>query len=638
MGLRKVNIIPGFDKQDTPTAAEGRYVDGDNVRFRYSTPEKIGGWSQQTTSKLAGVSRAMHDWSDLDGTKYVAVGTNKTLNLLTGDKFYDITPLANTVATCSLTSSSGSSTVTIQKTSHSLDAGQLVIFQNVTLPGGGATSFTADNFSTTNVFEIQSVSANSFNVVMASSESGSGMSSAGNVDTRPYEVIGPAFQTSQFGWGTGTWNLSTWGTARPSSSVTLDPGGWFLDNFGEILVATVHNGKSFSWSPSAANPLETRATIIANAPTASVGTIVSDKDRHLIFFGTETTIGNNTTQDKMFVRFSDQENFNEYNPTSTNTAGSIRLDTGTEILTGVQGKDYILLITDNAAYTMQFVGPPFTFSTRQVGTGCGIFGRNAAVFANGVVYWMGPGGFFGFDGTVKSLPCSVEDFVFKTTTGNLGINVDNGSQLVYAGHNSLFNEINWFYASANSTEINRMVTYNYAENLWTTGTLSRTSWIDAKVFDQPKATEFNSSGQPNFPTILGATTGSTVLYDHEVGFDELNLFTTGTTTTAISSFIRSGDFDLDVDGDGEYFMSMSRIIPDFKELNGTSKVTIFLRRYPNDTAVSSTLGPFDISNTTQKINTRARSRQASIKIESDKAGQYWKLGLFRYDVRPDGRR
>jgi hypothetical protein len=638
MALKKISLAPGFNKQATASQAEGQWQDGDNVRFRYGAPEKIGGWEQVDTSEVKGVARALHNWSDLDGTKYTALGTDKVLVLESGGAFYDISPLKSTVATCTLDSTTGSSTVTVNKTSHGLSEGDLLLFSNITLPGGGATGFTAANFTSV-TYEVQSNTANTFQVQMQSNETGTGMSAAGNVDLKPYEEVGPSFQTFQYGWGTNTWNLSTWGTTRPSAGVILDPGKWSLDNFGQLLIATIHNGKSFSWDPSASNPFEQRAALITNAPTAAVKTLVSDRDRHLIFLGTETTIGDTTTQDKMFIRFSDQENLNDYTPTSTNTAGTFQIDQGTKIVGGVQAKDYTLIVTDKAAYLMQFVGPPFTFSIRQVGSDCGLAGQNAIIYANGMVFWMSnSGGFYVFDGTVKSLPCSVEDFVFDTQGDDLGINLNEGSELISTGHNPLFSEVSWFYTQATSTQNDRIVTYNYAENVWTTGSLARTSWVTSGVLPLPRATEYLSSRLSNFPVISGNTQGATILYDHETGTNQIRNYTTGSVTSAISSSIESGDFDLDIDGDGEYFMSMNRFVPDFKYLNSTCNVTILLRRYPNDSQSVSPLGPFTINSTTDKVNTRARSRLAAIKISADQVSNNWRYGLFRFDANADGKR
>ena len=357
-----------------------------------------------------------------------------------------------------------------------------------------------------------------------------------------------------------------WGDASSSSTVSIDPANWSLDNFGNFLIATVHNGETFTWDASATNALQTRAIIGTGMPTKSVMTIVSDRDRHLFHLGTETTIGTASSQDKMFIRFSDQENKSDYAPTSTNTAGTFKLDDGTQIIGAFKGKDYILVLTDTAAYEMQFVGPPFTFSIRKVGSNAGLLGQHAGVFANGAVYWMGKtGGFFVYDGTVKSLPCLVEDFVFTTTGNNLGINYDSG-QLVFGGINELYSEINWFYPSSGSTLINRVVTYNYAENVWTTGTLDRTTWMGSTVFEVPYATDFQASDTPTFPVVSGVSNGATIYYAHEVGLNQLN---GDGTTTAIPSFIKSGEFDLNgrqgVPGDGEFILSIRRFLPDFKK-------------------------------------------------------------------------
>jgi len=440
-----------------------------------------------------------------------------------------------------------------------------------------------------------------------------------------------------------------WGQSAISSTITLDPGLWSLDNFGQILIATIHNGETFTWDAGAASARNQRATLMTNAPTKSRITSVSDRDRHVFHFGTETTIGNTTTQDPMFIRFSDQENFNEYQPTAVNTAGTFRLDQGNEIVGAVSGKDYTLVLTDTAAYVLQYVGPPFTFSIRQVGTNCGLIGQNAISYSDGKVFWMsGEGGFFVFDGTVKAIPCFVEDFVFTTNGDNLGINY-NSSMLVYAEHNSLYNEINWFYPTSDSQQVNRCVTYNYAENLWTTSSLARTSYIDTGVYDLPYATEYIKTALPTFP-IQGvtATYGATTYYEHEKGTDQIN----SSGTTSINAFIKSGDFDItagkgmmggtnttpNYKGDGDYMMSVKRFIPDFKVLTGNSKITLLLNNYPSDTAVSSPLGPFTITSTTDKIDTRARGRLVAVRIENDGTGETWRYGTLRLDAKPDGRR
>jgi len=436
--------------------------------------------------------------------------------------------------------------------------------------------------------------------------------------------------------GAGVEYYTAWGQAALSSTTLLDPATWSLDHFGQKLVCTIKNGKIFEWDPLSVTTaaLETRATVISGAPTTSVMSIISERDRHLIVLGTETTIGSASTQDKMFIRFSDQETLNDYQPTSVNTAGTFRLDSGVKIVGATKGKDYILVVTDTAAYTMQFVGPPFTFSIRQVGSNCGLIGQHAIKYVNGRVWWMGQaGGFFVYDGTVKSIPCLVEDFVFTNKGNNLGINYGAG-EVVYAGLNHLYEELSWFYPKAGSDEPDRVVTYNYSENTWTTGTLARTSWYDSTLYDNPYASEFDPTATPSFPVIQGVTNanGASIYYAHEVGNNQVS---SAGVKTAIPAFIQSGDFDL---GEGQTFMSIRRFVPDFKLLTGDAQVTVNLRDYPTDGAVSSPLGPFTITSSTDKVDTRARSRFASLKIANTSTDQSWRYGTFRADIQEDGMR
>ena len=719
--LQKLNFKPGFNKQITDSGAESQWVDGDFVRFRYGLPEKIGGWKQLTNSNttLPGVARAQHAFTSLTGERYVAIGTSQGLFLYYEGEFFDITPIDNDVITgADFDATSGSATVTVNKTSHGLQNGRYITFSSVTVPTGSG--YATTDF-TNNSFEVLNKTNDTFEITMPSNSAGT-TSGTGAAQIDPYVIIGPTFQTVGLGWGTAGWDgasgLTTtlngallddtngtggsgtsitltstdnfpttgaikvgaefisytgisgndltgitraaagtrsahsngasveyyigWGESAISSTITLDPGLWSLDNFGQILIATIHNGETFTWNAGTASARNVRATIMANAPTRTRLTQVSDRDRHVFHFGTETTIGDSTTQDPMFIRFSDQENFNVYQPTAINTAGTFRLDKGNEIIGAVSGKDYTLVLTDTSAYVIQYVGPPFTFSIRQVGTNCGLIGQNALSYSDGKVFWMsGEGGFFVFDGTVKAIPCLVEDFVFTTSGDNLGINY-NSSMLIYAEHNSLYNEISWFYPTSDSQQINRCVVYNYAENLWTTSSLARTTYIDTGVYDLPYATEYSKTALPTFP-IQGvtATYGATTYYEHETGTDQVN----SSGTTSIDAFIQSGDFDIvnsnnmaNLQGDGQFIMSIKRFVPDFKVLDGNSKITLLLNNYPTDTASSSPLGPFTITSSTDKVDTRARGRLLAIKIENDAIGETWRYGTLRVDIKPDGRR
>ena len=646
MPLQKIQFKPGFNKQQTATGAEGQWIDGDNVRFRYGQPEKIGCWEQLVAGTMAGPVRDQHTWTDLNGVRYAALGTSKVLIIYYEGAFYDITPLDAAISGFTFSSTTGSATVTLNKTAHGVAEGSYILFSGITLPSGGETGFSAGQF-TNNTYEVITADDDSFTITMSTVESGSGMSAQGAATVTPYITIGPVFETPAYGWGTGQWGEESWGTARSSSTVVLDPGSWSLDNYGQLLVATVRNGKTFTWSPLTAEPaaLTTRAAVVSGAPTRSLMSLVSDRDRHLFLMGTETTIGTPSKQNRMFIRFSNQEDINTYNPTATNTAGTFLLDQGNEIVTAVQGKDYVLVLTDQAAYVIQFVGPPFTFSLRQVGSNCGCLGQHAAVYAQGAVYWMGfAGGFFMYDGTVKQLPSLVEDFVFTTQGGAPGINYD-ANQITYGYHNSLYNEVGWFYAADASQQINKNVVYNFLEQSWTTGTLSRTSYNDAQTYDLPYATEFTVDGTPSFPAVQGVTNryGSSKYYAHEIGTNEVDA---AGATTAISSYILSGDYDLSeqgLAGDGEFIMRVSRFIPDFKNLAGSAKVTLFFRDYPAQNSQSYAngpliTGPFTINTTTNFVSTRVRGRQVSVKIENDNLNETWRYGTLRLDIHAGGRR
>jgi hypothetical protein len=649
MPLQKINFKPGFNKQQTATGAEGQWIDGNNVRFRYGQAEKIGGWEQLVASQIAGPVRAQHTWTDLNGKKYAALGTSKVLVIYYESDFYDITPINADQTGCTFDSTTGDDEVTVNLTAHGLIVGDYFKFKSVTLPGGGVTGYTTSDFQT-NVFEVISQpTANTFTITMPSNESGSGMSAQGSATLNSYITIGPVFQTPAFGWGVDIWGSEVggegWGEEADVTNVTLDPGSWSLDNYGQLLVATVRNGATFTWNPTGASALDTRAVIVANAPTKSLLSLVSDRDRHLFLMGTLDDLADSTSQNKMFIRFSDQEDINVWNPTATNTAGTFLLDQGNEIITAVQGKDYVLVLTDQAAYVIQFVGPPFTFSLRQVGSNCGCLGQHAAIYAQGAVFWMGfGGGFFMYDGTVKQLPSLVEDFVFTTAGGTPGINYD-ANQIAYGYHNSLYNEVGWFYASNNSQQINRTVVYNFMEQSWTTGNLARTSYNDTQTYDLPYATEFYRTNVPTFPVINGATNtfGASKYWAHEVGVNEVDA---SGNATAIPSYIQSGDYDLSeqgLAGDGEFIMRVSRFIPDFKNLDGNAKITLFFRDYPAETEQSDSngpliTGPFTITTSTNFVSTRVRGRQVSIKIENDAVDESWRYGTLRLDIHAGGRR
>jgi hypothetical protein len=714
--LQKIGFQPGFNKQVTSTGGEGQWQGGDNVRFRYGTPEKIGGWAQLGSVDLAGRNTAIHHFINTAGIKYAALGTNRILYVYSGGIFYDITPIkATTTLTSAFTTTNGSTAVTITFASdHGINAGDIILLDSFT-------TITNSNYTSTffddNKFMVTSIPTSAtITITMPSAETGSGATTSGGVRVQHYYTVGPAAEVASTGWSLGQWGgtqsgqfISTlssainasvtsltmasstsfpssgtiiidseliaytgnsggtltgltrgasgttaaahssgatvtdassyagWGAAA-SGDIITDPGLWSLDNFGNTLIASIFNGETFSWNGNATNATNTRATIISGAPTASRTMIVSAPDRHLVFFGTETTVGTKTTQDEMFIRFSSQEDINTYTPTATNTAGTQRLSDGSRIVGCLRGRDVTYIWTDTALFIMKFVGPPFTFSFQQVGTNCGLLGKNAAVEVDGSAYWMSENGFFRYTGKLESLRCLVEDFVYDD------INTI-PKEHINAGLNNLFGEVMWFYPNSGSGVVNRVVSYNYIDStpqrsIWTTGTLARTSWQDSAVFGKPHATAYDASGTGSATDkdyIYGNTDGVSTYYEHETGLNQVK----EGATTAITANIESGDFDIGqqgLDGDGEYMMKIRRIIPDFLAQTGDARITLNLRDYPNDTSVSSTLGPFTITSGTQKIDTRARARSISLKVDNTSTSQFWRLGTFRLDIQPDGRR
>ena len=646
MALLDFQFVPGIDKQNTTVGAEQRWVDCDNVRFRYMLPEKVGGWSSLITDTIVGVARREFAFVDLAGNRYVAIGTDKFLLIYFEGQLYDVTPLKTTLSSCTLATTSGSAVCSITKASHGLSAGDIILLDNVTLPAG--TGYVNSDFED-KLFQVTSITSSSVFTITQSSNASATVSTGGSLEVKPYETVGPSAQSYGYGWGTDTWGAGNWGEASSATDVTLEPGLWSLSNFGQVLVATIANGKTFTWNAGATDPLTVRASTstsgfaTTNNPTATRVTLVSPTTRHLIHLGTETTIGTPSTQDDMFIRFSEQEDINDYTVTAINTAGSQRLQDGTKIMGALKAKESILVWTDNALYTMKFVGAPFTFGFEQVGTNCGLIGKNAAVEIDGVAYWMSTNGFFAFDGTVKSLPCTVEDYVYDQADTTKG-------QQVYAGLNNQYTEVTWYYPSTNSEYNDQYVIFNYGESgpripggVWYIGTEARTTWIDATVYPNPIATKFNDSATGTFPVIVGESgLGQTTLFEHEVGTDQVN--PDGSTTT-VTSFIQSYDYDLQqrMRGQaysvaGDVFLAVRRFLPDFKNLAGNAEVTLAVKRYPSDSQTTTALSPFTVTTSTQKKDTRARGRFVNIKIANTDVSESWRFGTMRLDIQPDGRR
>jgi hypothetical protein len=719
--LQKIQFAPGFNKQVTATGGEGQWVEGDNVRFRYGYPEKIGGWAQLGSTSLTGRNTAIHHFVNTAGIKFAALGTNRILYAYSGGIFYDIHPIkATTTLTSAFSTTNGSAVVTLTFASaHNINKSDVILldsFTSITNSNFGSGDFTDIKFMVTDI-----PTDTTLTITMPSNEGGSGATTSGGIRVQHYYPVGPAVEVASTGWGLGSWggvaqgqftstlssginasvtsltmasstsfpssgtvqvgselitytgnsggtlsgltrgangttaaihssgatvtdasNFFAWNAAA-SGDIVTDPGLWSLDNLGNSLVATIFNGESFTWDSNANNATSTRAAIASGAPTASRDMLVSTPDRHLIFFGTETTIGTKSTQDEMFIRFSSQEDITDYTPTATNSAGTQRLADGSRIVGALRGRNAIYVWTDTALFIMRFVGAPFTFAFEQVGTNCGLIGKNACVEVDGTAYWMSENGFFRYGGQLESLPCLVEDHVFDD------INTI-PKQHINAGLNNLFGEISWFYPNSGSNVVNRVVTYNYIESspqrpIWTTGTLDRTAWSDSAVFGKPHASQYDANtnvASTSSTYVQGNTDGSSIYYEHEKGLDQIK----EGATSAITANIQSGDFDIgltqdggaSLKGDGEFMMKIRRVLPDFLSQTGDTRITLNLKDFPNDTAASSSLGPFTVTSGTQKIDTRARARSISLKVDNTSTSQFWKLGTFRIDIQPDGRR
>ena len=724
--LQKLGFVPGFNKQVSELGAEGQWFDGDNVRFRYGTPEKIGGWDQLGSDKLTGATRALHHWDDNAGIKYAALGTNRILYVYSGGTYYDIHPIRVTLTGCTFTSTASSTTVTVKSSlTNGLSDNDIVLFESVSGVTAVGSTFNDATFEGKKFMVTSVPDATTFTITMDAQESGTPLSASGSASVLCYYTVGPTQQLGGYGWGTALYggtatgpatttlasgindavtdipltssaafptsgeirigsedisftandtttgilsggarevngtskaphsggdtvtNISdyvAWGDAS-SADFTIAPGLWVLDNYGTKLIALIYNGPCFEWD--ATGSTSTRATIIANAPTASRHVLVSTPDRHLVFFGTETTVGTSSSQDDMFIRFSNQEEItgaDAYTVTATNTAGSQRLAAGSVIMGAKRGRDAIYVWTDTSLFLMRFVGAPFTFSFEQAGTNCGLLGKNACIEVDGTAYWMSENGFFMYDGQLKTMPCLVEDYVYDSLNST-------SKDLVNCGLNNLFGEIQWFYCSGGSDVVDRVVTYSYVESkmhkrpIWTTGSLPRTAWQDSAVFDKPHACAYDATDNASFD-VTGNTSGTTIYYEQETGTDQVD---TGGVITAVIGTITSGDFDItqrrgaqgkvigmpDLRGDGEYVMKIRRFIPDFISQTGDTQVSLITKNFPAD---SSTTTSFTITTATDKVDTRVRARSIALKIANLAAAEDWKLGTFRLDIQPDGRR
>lgn len=637
MPLTKLQFQPGINKETTSYSNEGGWFDMDKMRFRAGFPEKIGGWVKLGLKSFLGTCRALHAWRTINLDNYLGLGTNLKYYIEEGEGYYDITPIRATTAAGDVTFAAvdGSSVLTVSDTAHGAVVGDFVTFSGAVSLGGQITAAVLnqeyqiatiinDDSYTIVARAVATVADITVNgqytptpVVADSSDIGDG----GAAIVGAYQ-INVGLDTAIFGngWGAGTWSRGTWGSGASVDALTDTLRIWTHDNFGEDLVINVYNGGIYYWD--ASSGLTTRAVPLtslsgaSNPPTVAAKVIVSDVDRHVIAFGCNPL--GSSTQDPLLIRFSDQENAADWTPTTTNTAGDLLVGSGSRIVTAVETRQQILVLTDISVHAMQYLGPPFTFGINMLAEGTTVAGPNAAVAVDDSVFWMGQTEFYVYNGSVQKLPCSVRDYVFSN------FNADQ-IEKVYCSTNTSFAEIWWFYPSANSENIDRYVVYNYEQNVWYYGSMARSSWLDRGVVGFPIAAGLDG-----------------YLYYHENGFDD------GSTSpaTGINAYIESSQFEI---ADGNNFSFVSRLIPDitFRNSTATSPSVVFTmkaRNFPggaylqddNETVTKTASTP--VEQFTNQVYVRLRGRSMALRVESSTTGIGWRLGSPRIDVRPDGRR
>ena len=639
MPLSKLQFKPGVNREITAYSNEGGWFDIDNVRFQKGYPEKIGGWQKRSSNSFLGTCRALHPWVSLSRDQYVGVGTNLKYYIDEGGFYNDVTPLRLTTSAGAITfaASNGSSELTVSHSNHGAVVNDFVTYSGAASLGGVITAdvlnqeYYVTEVIDTGSYKIKartagtSISDITVNgqlsptlVTANSSDSGNG----GGSVVGAYQInTGLDIGVSGAGWGAGTWSRGTWGSSSSDAIVTNTLRLWSHDNFGEDLLMNVRDGGIYYWDET--NTLSTRGvdiTTIAgsnSAPTVAKQILVSDRDRHVIAFGCDTE-ADPGVQDPLAIRFSSQESLTDWETRSDNTAGELRLGSGSEIVTALETRQQILVFTDTTLYSMQFLGPPFTFGVNSLSENITIAGPNAAIAVDDNVFWMGRAEFYVYSGAVQRLPCLVRDFVFSDI---------NEEQLdkINAALNTEHSEIWWYYPSANSSEVNRYVVFNYQEQVWYYGSFGRTAWIDRGIFDFPFAA--NADGY---------------IYEHEIGFDD------GTTnpTTPINAYIQSSPIDI---GDGEQFMLLRKMIPDVDFRDSTAllpdvDITLDVKNVPDGTYSKTETDTFvktqaaSVSARTEQLYFRLRGRQMRFKIASDDLGVTWRLGSPRLDIRSDGRR
>tara|TARA_R110001632_G_scaffold22238_2_gene64167 strand:- start:1182 stop:3035 length:1854 start_codon:yes stop_codon:yes gene_type:complete len=617
MALSKINFAPGVNKEGTEYSADSGWFDSDKVRFRKGRPEKIGGWTKFSETSFLGVCRSILDWASLESIRYIGLGTHLKFYVVSGDLFNDITPIRLTSGAGDPTfaAANGSSTITVTENAHGAVVNDFVTFSDAASLGGTIIAavlnqeYQVASVPTTNTFTIVAKDTSGVTVTANGSDTGNGGSST----VAAYQIN---TGTNSFATGTG-WGTAGWGVTAFGSVSSLSSAGqlrlFSQDVFGEDLVFNPRGGGIYYWDESAGTGSRgvniTSLSGASNAPTIALQVMVSDIDQHVIAFGTNP-IGSSAI-DPLFIRFSDQENAADWTPTATNTAGGVRINSGSQIIGAVQGRQEIIIFTDVSVHSMRFIGAPFTFQFQTISSDVSMISPNAAVNARGSIYFMDKGGFYVYNGSVQPLPCSVKEFVFSN------LNEDQAFK-VFAAENNAFSEVTWFYpVGTGDTEVTNYVTFNYAENLWSVGTLVRGAWRGAGTRNNPLASSIITSTNANY------------LYSHEDGFDDDG--------SAMTAFIESGDLEMD---DGERFMLIRRIIPDFafSGITGDASIDMTIKGKDFPLQDASTLSSSTVTSSTLQNHIRVRSRSPIVRLESTGVGYGWRLGNLRFDIRTDGKR
>ena len=630
MPLTKLNFKPGINKEETDYSNEGGWVDGDKIRFRKGRVEKIGGWEKFSPSSIIGSARALHSWISLGGSKYVGIGTTNKYYIEEGGTYNDVTPIRkNTTNAATFAATNGSSTVTVTDASHGAVSGDFVTFSSAVSLGGNVTAavlnqeYQIDLVTGTNTYTITAKDTSGATVTANASDSGNG----GSATDAAYQTnSGLDFYVESTGWGVGTWGAGAWGSSTALSD-TNQLRLWTHDNFGEDLIINPRGGSIFRWVEN--DGLSTRAVQLSAVsganlvPTKGLQVITSETDRHLIVLGADPISGSSRTGsiDPMLIAFSDQENALEFEPLSTNTAGSLRLSSGSSIVGGLKARQEVLIWTDTSLYSMNFIGPPLTFAVNLINEGAGLLGPKAAVNSPKGVFFMSKKGFYFYNGSVQKLPCSVQDYVFSDLDESQAFKC-------FGGLNEEFSEVWFFYPSLtdDEREITRYVIYNYEENSWSIGSLERYAWLAAGVLNKPLA--------------AGEDTSVKYIYEHEKGFNN-------DTGSMDGVFVESADIDI---ADGDNFVFLKRILPDILFVNdlGTSQdpaINIVVKRRDFNNQTLSTDSTTQITASSTFGSLRSRTRQFVLRFESDddntesdRKNYKWRLGNTRVEVQPSGRR